>query len=234
MNMQGNSGYGQQPYGVPPPGNFGQPYGGGQRKKSGPSVLLILGIIAGVVAFGGLLVCGGMFYLVSQVAVDSKVTKQVIASDGLCELQVPSNWQDIGGSIRNEEASLQLGNLFAETYSMVLTEPHADFVGAETTNPNPDGSFSLRDYSDLIVSLMSSAEGSGLKKVSSDPVTMGGRSAIRFRLVGNVDGIPLVYILTVVDGENHFHQVHVWTLASRETSNMPTLLSVADSFQERK
>lgn len=197
-------------------------------------MLLILGIIGGVLAFGGLLMCGGIYFFVSQVATDSDVTKQVIASDGVSELQVPTNWTNISGSLRNEEASLQLGNLYAETYGMVLTEPKADFEGAETTNPNPDGSFSLGDYSDVIVMMMTSAEGTGLKEESRNSIVVDGRSATRFRLSGTVEGVPLVYDLTLVDGKEHFHQVHVWTLADRESRNMPTLMAVADSFKERQ
>jgi hypothetical protein len=215
----------QQAYGQT--GSFSQP----PRSSGGMSIWTILGITAAVVMLMVILLCSGLIFLGMRVAVDSKQLRVARDSIGVSEIQVPENWQDIRGAQRNEDASLQLGNRFAETYAMIITEPKSDFDEASTKFPTAEGSFSVKDYSELIVEHMIT-NSTGLVATNNSTVTVGNRPAIRVNLKGNVSGIPLAYVLTFVDGNKHFHQVHAWTLANRETTNMPTLLKVVDSFRE--
>jgi hypothetical protein len=123
-------------------GSFSQP----PRSSGGMSIWTILGITAAVVMLMVILLCSGLIFLGMRVAVDSKQLRVARDSIGVSEIQVPENWQDIRGAQRNEDASLQLGNRFAETYAMIITEPKSDFAEASTKFPTADGGFSLKDY----------------------------------------------------------------------------------------
>ncbi|QEG21852.1 hypothetical protein [Mariniblastus fucicola] len=199
---------------------------GSPAPKSGMSVLKIILIIGSI--FGLLFVAAiaGLVYFVMQLAVDSDTLETTVADDQVTSLELPSNWTDLRGADRNVDASLQYGNLFAETYAMILTESKSDFLqmfGA-------DAQFGIDDYSELIVEGMADAN---FKLGAADPVTVNGLSGRRIRMTTELEGIPIVYLVTLIDGNNHFHQVHCWTMQSRETKNMPTLKKIADSFRER-
>ena len=211
-----------QPTYNPHPGN----YNPGTHKKSGMSGLKIALIVGGVCFFFFLVLAGAVGYLVSQVFVDSKVMKPVVSNDGLTELQVPSNWRELGGADRNLEASLQYCNLFAETYGLVLTETKAE-VAAAIEKREED--CAIDDYADLMINALTL---DGFIAGPAKSVIVDGLTGVRVEMKTNIDGIKIAYLVTFVEGETHFHQVHCWTLQSREERNMPTLVKVADSFRE--
>lgn len=115
---------------------------------------------------------------------------------------------------------------------MVISEPKLDFAAEIPVNPNPDGSYSLDDYSTLVIGAMTSPD-VGLTNTGKTSVTINGMPALRYNLEGRIDGVNVRYLATMVEGKDHFHQVHGWTLRSREEANVPKLLTVVDSFQEQ-
>jgi len=153
--------------------------------------------------------------------------KPVVSNDGLTELQVPSNWSELTGPDRNPNASMQYCNIFAETYSLVLTETKAEVAAAMEKR---EEDFVIGDYADLIIN---SLKQDGFNVEPDKTVTVNGLKGIRVRLKTKHDGIKIAYFVTFVEGKTHFHQVHCWTLQSREERNMPTLEKVANSFRER-
>lgn len=214
------------PYGNPP---FSTAQNTG--KKRSISAGAIVAIVVGVVLLLTMLCAGAAFFFIRNMAVDSTdlVTKRT--NDGIASLEVPKNWKPILGSDANPEASLQLGNLFAETYAMVLSEAKSDFAEIGGDNPNEDGSYSLEDYTDLIISMMS-APGAGITASPKESMTHQAMPAYRFTLKGSVDGNGVAFTGMIVEGERHFHQVLCWTLAQQEAKNMPVLKSVLSSFRE--
>lgn len=218
------------PYGNQSPGGFKHPYGNPgygapPPKKKGLSIGVILGIVFGILLVA-VLACGGfIFFAIRQVAVDSTELVTRNTSDGVAALQLPKNWTPLVGAMANPEASLQMGNLFAETYVLVISETKeeiSDVMGAAT----------LDEYSDLIINNMvaSNPGFSGTPKVSTP---LNGMPAYHFKVRGTIEGNRVVFIGAVLEGEEHFHQVLCWTLQDLEAKNTAKLESVIQSFREQ-
>ena len=224
-----SGGGGQSPYQTQVP--FGNPaFGAPPPKKKGMSVGAILGIVFAVLGVV-VLACGGFaFYAIRQVAVDSEELVTKNTNDGVASLQVPKNWMPLTGANANPEASLQMGNLFAETYALVLSESKAEVSGVMGGGLGGEN-VTLDAYSDLIINNMVSTNPgfSGTPKAST---SLNGMPAYSFKVSGSVDGNPVVFIGMVTEGKRHFHQILCWTLQSRETKNIPKLESVMQSFRE--
>ena len=211
-----------QPTYDPNPGN----YNVGAPKKSGMSGLKIALIVAGVCFFFFLVLAGAVGYLVSQTFYDSDVMKSVVSKDRVTEIQVPSNWKELTGPDRNLEASLQYCNIFAETYGLIMTESKREFAEALEV---PEDECTIEKFANLLIDTMS--EG-GFTAGPSEPVTINGLKGVRVKMRTDIDGIKISYLVTFLDGKENYHQVHCWTLQSREERNMPTLEKVANSFRE--
>lgn len=124
----------------------------------------------------------------------------------------------------NDDATIEAANAYGEKYVIVITEPKSDFRFMKMND--------IKDYGDLAVKLMK--DSSPLMSVSpSTRLKINGKTAVRYEMKGTVDGIKVVYWLTAVEGNQHFHQVLTWTLASQEYKNKDALEKVTNSFREK-
>ena len=192
--------------------------------KKGVSGLMIALIIAGVLGFFFLLAVGGLIYFVGQARNDSDVMKTVFAKNRSSQLEMPSNWTEITGVDRSPDASIQYGNMLGEKYAMVVTETKASLYDAFGNEE-----FSFDDFVEIVKKGMTDQN---FQVGSSTSVTVDGLPGQRIRVAADVDGIPIVYIMTLLESDKNFHQVNAWTLTSREKQNMPILMKVSDSFKE--
>ncbi|WP_020408357.1 NINE protein [Hahella ganghwensis] len=144
----------------------------------------------------------------------------VRSRDSRLSLQVPENWNKMDEL--NEEASLGVGNLFEDTYYLILEEPKADFE---------DG-YTLTAYTDLIQSLMYEALRSPTLVYQRRTLTVNGLQAEQMAFSGSTEGIKVTYLLTTIEGENHYYQIIGWTLTSRFEDKVSLLQDVAGSFRE--
>ena len=206
----------------PPPSGYQQ-----QPRPAGISTLKIVLIILGVCGVLAVCAVGAIVYFVSQTMTDSDVMKTIVATDQISELDVPKNWNKAPARDQNPDASLQHCNLFGETYAMVITESKTELANATGVS---EGNYSLDDFTRLMTDYMTSTN---FKAQPPMPVTVNGMPGQRVRMTTEYEGIPIAYLVTFVEGDRHFHQVHCWTLTSREAKNMPTLMKVAESFRER-
>ena len=108
------------------------------------------------------------------------------------------------------EAQIQLQNPGAELYLLGFTEAKSAF---------PVG-FDLAQYGTVISQAMT-VDG----KVISQPVpvTVGGRAGQQYQIRGSVNNLPIVYWLVVVESEQHYHQILLWTLGSMEAQHAATV-----------
>ncbi|MCR2804152.1 RDD family protein [Paenibacillus soyae] len=118
----------------------------------------------------------------------------------------------------HDEADLSIGNMFAEKYMVVLTQPKSDF----------DADFTLDDFSGQVVN--SFAEGRALPIVPY-PFDGGMYKSEQFTFVENVDGYSVTYLVTSIETEEHYHQVIVWTLAEKYERLKQELTELIASFQ---
>jgi len=187
-------------------------------KKGNPVLWIILGVV-GFVLLLGIAGIVGLVMFISSLRNESTSLKQIVAKDGVTEISVPTSWKvDI---MSHPEASIEAGNIFAENYSVVLTERKDELPGA-----------TFDQYYEIVLSNMRN----GSPFLKFDPpveTTINGLTARNFRVQGNVDGVPIVYYNAVVESDRHFHQIMTWTLVNRETKNAPILTQVRDSFKVR-
>ena len=213
----GESATSQSNHGIPTAYHQSGPPG----KKS--STKLVLSIIGGCVLIGVLLIVGCGFVFYRYLFVDSANTKTVTSSDGITQLQVPSNWST--GMSLNEDASINACNIFGERYAIVITESKTDFQDTDVND--------LIDYGDIVIDMMRDNYLGMQTSVDQDSFLTNGMNSKRFRISGTMDGVDATMWLTVVEGRRHYHQVLVWTLSSRASSNRQSLLDVSASFVER-
>lgn len=214
------------PYGNQSPGGFSHPYGkpaygAPPSEKKGLSVGGIVGIVCGILLVA-VLVCGvSIFFVVRQIAADSQELVVRNTSDGVASLQLPKNWTPLKV---NPEASLQMGNLFAETYVLVISE-----TKDEISTVMDDAT--LDDYSDLIINNMVETT-PGLLATPKVSAPLNGMPAYHFKARGPVEGHAVVFIGVLIEGKQHFHQVLCWTLLDREAKNTAKLEGVIQTFRE--
>jgi len=129
----------------------------------------------------------------------------------------PASW-----SLRddlNDEADLQMANLFKEAYMVVLSESKEDF-----------DDITLEEHGDLTKSLMKD----GLENYQeSKPEYIGGNKykTMRHIISGQTEGLDIIYWHVTIETKEHFHQMLFWSLASTFEKNADTYTSVIQSFE---
>lgn len=131
---------------------------------------------------------------------------------------MPANW-----SIRsdlNSVADLQMGNLFKEAYTIVISENKADFED-----------LTMEEHSAITRSMI---KGEAKNCVESGPelLDIGGYPAIRYQLTGSVDGLNVVYWHVTIETVDYYHQMLLWSLESKFSKNQADFDSVIRSFEE--
>jgi hypothetical protein len=134
-------------------------------------------------------------------------------------MTVPGNWREM--TDLNDQAEIQVGDLFREQYAIVLTESREDF--SDEVN--------LARFSELVS--MNVRNGLADATMSAPrTLTVQGRPAVQRVIRGSKDHLRIVYWLTAIEGERSYFQVLMWTLASRADENEPVFQAVVRNFQE--
>lgn len=139
-----------------------------------------------------------------------------LSLDGEFRVTADDSW-----SVQNdlhEEADLSIGNLFAEKYLIVLTEPKSDF----------DADYTLEDYSAWVEE---SFAGGDALPVLANSIDIGGYEANQFTYAEDVDDNDVTYLVTTIETEEHYHQVIAWTLTEDFRELEQELLDVTTSFK---
>lgn len=177
----------QPPYQVPPTVPLQQP-----PKQN--STLKIVLIVAGVVVAAMCLCIGviGVLTLLGQ-RVDSTATKVFTASDNNSQISAPTSWRVIDDL--NEKAEIKIGNKVIDRYVLVLTETK-DSVGVAD----------VAEFTELSVDNFTSSIDNPTVS-GPNTLTINGRQAVQYEVHGVTDDLEVVYLVTGVDGKEHFHQV---------------------------
>ena len=160
-----------------------------------------------------------MALLSSLVACDflSKEPKRVEFLHESFSVLMPASWSLKSGL--NDQADLQMGNLFKEAYTIIISENKMDF-----------DDISMEEHSNLTRSMLQSGL-KGYQESSPEPLNMGNIQGLRYQLMGSMDGINLVYWHVTLETENHYHQMILWSLKSKFSDNVPDFDSVIHSFE---
>lgn len=183
------------------------------------------GWIIGAVVSGliGLLFIGGIVF--SGISAGFKAAKasreaQVFTSpDGLYSITGAPGWRVL--QLEAPDATLQVGNLVAEEYLIVIPDSKAE-LGED---------FTLEEFAELAseqtVESVEDGEAGDLIE-SKDPAMPGFQREVR----GMIEGNNISYYLRYVEGKEHFYQIMSWTLSDREAASFPKLKASAFTFSE--
>ncbi len=190
---------------------------------SRPANCLVKGLIVSWLLVTGLSGCG--FGGDRSTEVESAVNQSVDAPSNLENLEtgvgitVPAGWIVVGGGQRGS-ADIYAIDPGQNLYAIVLSESAAVL-----------DQFSLDDNSEqyrrLIEEELDSFEGQERTGVTS----IDGRPAVQYELRGEVDGVPIVYLHTTIEGTNDYYQVVGWTTESSYRENEDVLRNVIGSFR---
>ncbi len=139
-------------------------------------------------------------------------------TDTGAKITVPSQWK--AANLMRGDADIYATYSAQDLYASVLSENKAVL-----------SQFALEDnakqYRWLIEKELSDYETStrtGVDEVNGD-------LAIQYEIRGQVDGVPVVYLHTTVQGANNYYQVVGWTRRDRYADNKETLQKIIASFE---
>ncbi|MEM7600193.1 MAG: hypothetical protein AAF357_02120 [Verrucomicrobiota bacterium] len=187
-----------------------------QKSKEWTSVTIIIGVV-GIIALVISLVYAGKYGKAKLEEMNQP--RPFVTADGLAEVTAPGTWtaQDFD----NDVASLQIGNLIGNQYLLIISEEKQEFV--------PE--FGIQEYAETISEQMKEVvRNPGEPELI--PMEIGGLVAFRRELEGEIDGMPIAYLNTFIEGEDHFHQVLTWTLVEMKDRHFPLFRTTVKSFRE--
>ncbi len=140
-------------------------------------------------------------------------------TDTGARITVPPQWR-VSNQLRRD-ADIYATYPAQELYASVVSEDKADL-----------SQFGLEDnaeqYRWLIERQLSDYETSvrtGVEQINGDP-------AVQYEIRGQVDGTPVVYLHTTVQGDDSYYQVVGWTSRDRYADNKEVLQGIVESFED--
>ena len=143
--------------------------------------------------------------------------KPVNFLNGAFSVMKPGSWSTMDDL--NDEANLQMGNLFKEAYVVILSENKQDF-----------DDIGMQGHSDLTRSFLREAV-KNYQESQREKFDIGDHSALRYRLSGSVGSVKIVYWHVTIETADHFHQMLLWSLPSKFGGNEADFNSVIRSFK---
>lgn len=134
-------------------------------------------------------------------------------------ITVPAGWMSVDGGQRGN-ADIYASDPGQNLYVVVLSESSAALDRFGLTD-------NARQYRLLIQKELDSFRGEERTGVSA----VNGRSAVQYEMRGEVDGVPIVYLHTTVQGTDDYYQVVGWTTESSYRENEDVLRDVVGSFR---
>lgn len=188
-----------------------------------PASRLIQGLLLSWLAVTGLGGCGfggGDSSEVETVANQSVDVRSDLENQQTgVRITVPAGWIAVGGG-RRGTADIYATDSGQTLYVVVLSESSAALDRFGLTD-------NAKQYRLLIREELDSFEGEEPTGVSS----INGRSAVQYEIRGEVDGVPIVYLHTTVQGTDDYYQVVGWTAESSYRENEDLLRNIIGSFR---
>ena len=176
------------------------------KDRSAYKTLAIFGILFALVYVPSL------FF--NQNQTPEKVVKSI---DGQIQVTVPSGWTE--SSELNDDAVLEVGNVWDELFLIVILENKRDFISVD-----------LEYYSQVTTEALISDIESPEKSQPLELLIHNNR-AIQYEIRGTVEDLNIAYLHTSVEDSQNYYQVLAWTLSSQFHNKESILQDVIQSFQ---
>ncbi len=136
------------------------------------------------------------------------------------QIAVPSGWI-VSGSAQRGNADIYVTDPPNQLYTVVVSENAAGL-----------SRFGLEDnaktYRQQIRNRLDTFE----RETRTGIESIGSNQVIQYEIRGIVDGVPVVYLHTTIEGIDRYYQVVSWTTADRYSDYQETLKTITQSFQE--
>lgn len=136
--------------------------------------------------------------------------------DGQFSVMMPPGWSVM--TDLNDDADLQIGNDRKGGYCIVLSENMLDF-----------DDLSLQTHSDITRSSLRE----NLENYSeSEPeyLQLGPHRAVRYKILGSIDGVKIIYWHVTIETRKYFHQTLLWSLPSEFPKVKSDFDAILESF----
>ena len=186
-------------------------------------------VILKVIAISGILITSPIalannddpFQIATPSLKETRKSSEIVEFiDGQFYVLKPASWSILDNL--NDEADLQMGNLSQEAYCIVMSESKIDY----------DNSFTLEKYSELTSGFILEALANPTLSEAENMI-LNGQPAVKYELIGSINGIRVRYWHVSINTESHFHQVILWSLPSKFERNRADYEAVLNSFDNR-
>jgi hypothetical protein len=145
-----------------------------------------------------------------------KDIQTVQSENSSLSMDFPKSWKETN---LNDIATIQMAAVLKEQYMIVIEESALDF----------DESFTLDDYTAIIVENMKAGVEGAEEPILSDITVGSSVPAKQFELTGTVDKIKVKYLITCIENNGVFYQVITWSLQSRYDEAKPVFDEILTS-----
>jgi hypothetical protein len=147
---------------------------------------------------------------------DSDDSREVLAQDRTCAIEVPNDWNLVVD--QTGRSVISVGDLVRGQFLSVSVVAKDDFDGSMTDVLN-------QAVSEVAIHMESRTE--------SQPVScqIGGASAEQVRLTGTENRFKYIYTLTIVESKTHFYRILTFTKPSTETEAEQVYAKVLSTFK---
>ncbi len=152
-----------------------------------------------------------------------------ISVDNLYKVAVPEYMKEI--QKLHDEASLKYGNIYKETYTVIIHENKDEFIDLfkEYDEYNEENSV-VENYSDVQIKMI--RERLEVKRVIPYNVTeINKLEARQVQVEGKVDGMDITYMLAFVEGDENMYFIMNWAESKKIKKYEDTFKSIIDSFE---
>lgn len=189
-----------------------------KKKRSYKALYAVSMVFVGMAM---LAVCGGIMVVAAvRFAKDATTMRTAVSSDGVSQVDVPSNWRSIDDI--QDDTSLRVGNRFSDKYLAVMSERRSAY----------QDSFSRFEKSFVQMIRQGSAPGISLNQM--DSIQIDGREAIRYQCRDKYNGVDMAYYYALVQGDDYFHTVEAYSRATSADEYEQLLEKILPTFRERR
>lgn len=140
-------------------------------------------------------------------------------ADTGAQITVPPQWR-VANQLRGD-ADIYATYPAQDLYTSVVSEDREGL-----------SQFGLEDNAEQYRRLIERQLGSYDASVRTGVDQVNGNPAVQYEIRGQVDGVPVVYLHTTVQGVDNYYQVVGWTRRDRYADNREVLQAIIGSFEE--
>lgn len=147
--------------------------------------------------------------------VDSEqATKKFTSTNGEITLTVPESWEE-DHTVFNPAADFILSSQDMMKYLMVIRDNKSDLTDGMT----------LAEYQELLEEMTQTTGIENYESTNPESLKINGNDALQYEVIGSIQGVQLHYLYTIIETDDHFHQIMIW-------SDQATFPTQKDLFQE--